>query len=117
MSGVRADQGQAELLDFLQQSLEATVLRDPCADLRDQIFGDIDGARFAIFLEGDVLRVMERAAVMAATFGTATAMGIETEGGGEDRAGNGHLAEPGIEHAANERGVIGNAHSGSWESR
>ena len=50
--------------------------------------------------------------MVTAAFWAAAAVGVEAERGREHRAGGGDLAEPGIEHAADERGMFGNAHSG-----
>ena len=50
--------------------------------------------------------------MVAAAFWAAAAVGVEAERGREYRAGGGDLAEPGIEHAADESGMFGNAHSG-----
>ena len=49
--------------------------------------------------------------VTAASAAAATVR-VEAERGREYRAGGGDLAEPGIEHAADESGMFGNAHSG-----
>jgi hypothetical protein len=90
-------------------------LRDPCADLRDQIFRDVNGARLALFLVSDVLGVVERAAVVTTAFRAAAAMGIKAERGTEERTGSRHFAKAAIEHAPNESGMIGDAHSGDLE--
>ena len=50
--------------------------------------------------------------MVAAAFWAAAAVGVEAERGREYRAGGGDLAEPGIEHASDERGMFGNAHRG-----
>ena len=59
-----------------------------------------------------MLCVMEWAAMVTAASGAAATVRVEAERGREYRAGGGDLAEPGIEHAADERGMFGNAHSG-----
>lgn len=105
-----ADQRQRELLDLVEERPEATVLRDPCADLRNQVFRDVDGAGLAAFLVGDVLRSMKWAAVLAAALRAAAAVGVESQRSRPQRPRRSHLVESTIEHAADERGMIGYAH-------
>jgi hypothetical protein len=38
-------------MDLLEKKLEALMLCDPRAHLREQVFGDVDGAGLAVLLE------------------------------------------------------------------
>src|SRR5581483_4508938 len=96
-----------------EELLEATVLGQPCADLGEQGFGDVDGAAPAGLLEGDVLAGVQGPAAVAAAGGAAAAVGVGAEGGGQDGGGGGELLEPALEHAEDEGRVIGDAHGTS----
>ena len=107
-------------MDLLQEEFEALVLRDPCADLREQVFGDVDGTGFAVLFAGEVLALMQGAAVVTAAGGAAAAVRVGGQGRGQERRGGGDFLEPRLEHAADERGMVGNAHGqrpGDWERR
>ena len=54
------EQGHRQLMDLVEQGLEAFVFGRPCADLGEEFFGDVDGAGLAVLLEGEMLAGMER---------------------------------------------------------
>jgi hypothetical protein len=104
-------QSQAELLNLLEELLESFVIGDPCLHLREQIFGDIDGVGLvAGAAEGHVLTSVQRPAVMTAAGGLATALAVAAQGSGQDRRVEAQPLEPVVEHAADQRGMVGNAH-------
>src|SRR5205085_29453 len=72
----RPQQRHAQLVDLLEELFEAVVFGEPCADLGEQLLGDVDRARLAVFLEGEVLALVPWAAVVAAALGPATAVGV-----------------------------------------
>jgi hypothetical protein len=100
-------------VDLVEEVLEAFVFGQPCAHLREQWLGDVDGACLAVLFEGQVLSGMKRSAVVASTGGPPAAMGIGGEGGGEDRGGGSQLVEAMLQHAQDEGGMCGNAHEAS----
>lgn len=104
------DQGQGQLTDLAHQGFETVILLDPCLNLREEVLGDVDGARFASNFEGEVVGGMEGALVVAAAGRLATAFMDEREAGGEQGAVGGQPLEPGLEHAADLGRVLGNAH-------
>src|SRR5271157_4522544 len=108
---MRPHQGQAELLDLFEKLLYSFVFGDPCPYLREQIFGDINGACLVPGdTEGHMLPCMERPAMVTAAGRPAATMAVGVEGGGQDDGARGHLLEAAIEHAADGSGVIGDGH-------
>lgn len=110
---MRPDQGERQELDLLEERLETAVLRDPCTDLREQVAGDINGARRAALFEGDVLAAVQRSPAVTAAGGPPTAVGVRGERGREGQRGAGQLLEAAVEHTADEGGVVGNAQGGT----
>jgi hypothetical protein len=99
------------LVDLVEELFEAFVFGDPCADLREQIFGDIDRPGLvARTFEGEVLTGMEGTTVMTPARRSSAAVGVGVQGGGQDRRGGDQLFEPAVEHAADQGGVFRNAH-------
>ena len=46
--GLGPEQGHRQLVDLVEEGLEAFVFGEPCADLGEQVFGDVDGAGLAV---------------------------------------------------------------------
>lgn len=106
-------QGDTEVVNLLEQGLDPFVLGDPCANLREQVLGDVDGACLALVLEGEVMGGVQRAAVMAAAGGADAAGAGEDERSGEEGGVGGQLLEAGVELASDEGGVVGDAQEAS----
>jgi hypothetical protein len=53
---------------------------------------------------------MEGSSVVAAAGGSSTAVGVGTEGGGQDGGSSGKLLEAVLEHPEDEGGMVGNTH-------
>src|SRR5262245_50560911 len=100
-------------MDLVEEGFEAFVFGQPCTHLGEELLGDVDGARLAVLLEGQVLSGMEGPAVVASTGRASAAVGVGAEGGGEDGGGGGQLFEAMLEHAEDEGGMVGNAHGAS----
>ena len=71
-------------MDLVEEGLEALVFGEPRADLGEQFLGDVNGAGLAVLLEGEVLAGVQGSAVVAAAGGSTAAVGVLTEGGGDD---------------------------------
>src|SRR5262249_15579205 len=110
--GVALDEGEAEGVDFLEQLLQTFVLSPPCADFREEVFGDVHGAGRAVLLKGQVLSLVQAAAVVTAAGGTPAAVGVGGERSREDGRGRGQFLQPAVEHAPEQGGVLGDAHGG-----
>src|SRR4029078_13295141 len=108
--GPGAEQGHRQLMDLVEQGLEALVFGEPCADFGEEVFGDVNGAGLAALLEGEVLAGVEGPAVVTAALRASAAVGVSAEGGGQDRGGRGELLEAALQHAEDVVGVAGNAH-------
>ena len=80
-------------MDLVEEGLEAVVFGEPCLDLWEECFGDRDRAGLARFFEGQVLPGVAGAAVVTATRGVPTAVGVLSEAGGQDRGGGRELFE------------------------
>jgi len=104
-------------MNLLEQGLEAFVFGEPCADLGEQLLGDINGASLAGFLEGEMLTDVAGPAVVAAAGGASTAVGISAKGGSEDRGRGGQLLEAVLQHAKDEGGMIGDANGRDLRKR
>src|SRR5262245_37512166 len=98
-------------MDLVKELPEAPVFGQPCPNLREQSFGDIDRAGLARFFEGEVLAGVQRAAVVTAAVGVAAAVGVGAEGGGEDGRGSREFLEAVLEHPQDDGGVVGAAHT------
>ena len=106
------DEGEAEGVNFLEQLLQTLVLCQPCADFREEVFGDVHGARLAAFLEGQVLAVMQGAAMVTAAGRATAAVAGGGERGRQHRRGRGQFLKSAVEHAPDEGGVLRDAHGG-----
>jgi hypothetical protein len=105
------NQGQGQLIDFAEQVLETPMFLDPCADIRNQVQGDVNGATFAAFFEGDMLRGMFATALHAVA-GRDAAGALELDqAGGQNRLGAAQLLEAAVQLAANQRRVGWDAHT------
>src|SRR5262249_37666350 len=104
-------QRQAEQMNLAEELLESFVFGNPCLDLRKQILGDVDGARpVPMSLAGDLLAVMQGAAMMTAAHGTAAAAGVTVQRGGQHRRRGAKLLQPAVEHTPNLSRMVRNAH-------
>jgi len=107
---VGADQRYAELMNLVQQLVEAALCGEPLPDLLHQILGDVDGAGTALVLEGELIgRVFGTTAVAAAGGGAAGAEDL-TERAGEQGAGCCQAFEACLEHAAYQGGMVRDTH-------
>jgi hypothetical protein len=113
VSGVGVDEGQTELMDLVEKLFEAFVLGDPCADLRNEVFGDVNGACLAVLFAGEVLSGVEGPAALAAAGRLAAAVRVRTKGGGEDGLGGRELLEASLQHALDLSGVLRDPHGAS----
>lgn len=104
------DQGHGQQVNLVEDLFEAAALCDPCTDLRNEFLGHIDGAGFAVFLAGELLSGMERPPTMTAALRPTAAMGIGRERSSEDWGTEGDFFEPTGNHAADQRGMLRNAH-------
>jgi hypothetical protein len=107
------EQGHRELVDHAEEVFEPVMFGEPCADLGEQFLGDIDGAGLAVLLEGQVLTLVQGAAVMAAAFGASAALGVLAKGGRQDRGGRSQLFQAVLQHAEEVGRVAGNTHGAS----
>ena len=97
-------------MNFFEQFLELTVPRDPCADLCNKAFGDVNRAGLAVFLVGNMLASMQRPTVMTTAGRLATAVAVRAEGSGENRSGRAEFLEAALQHAVDDRWMVGNTH-------
>ena len=112
-SGSGPEQGHRQLVDLVEEVFEAFVFGEPRADLGKEFLGDVDRARLARFLEGEVLAGVQGPAVVAAAGRSAAAVGVGAEGGGKDGGSRWELLESVLEHTQDEGRVIGNVHGAS----
>ena len=91
---VASNEGQAQEVDLVEQSLEAAVFLHPFLDLREQVLGHVGGAGLARFAEGDVVGLVQRAAVMAPARGLAATFVQKNQARGQHGASRGQLIEP-----------------------
>jgi hypothetical protein len=110
MADMGSNQSHAESVNLLQECLEALMFCDPCLDIHDQVFGNMDRARLATVLIREPLGVMERSAALTAAGGAATAHGDDATGSSQNRAVAGQFLETAVQHAADEGRVLWNAH-------
>jgi hypothetical protein len=107
---MRSHQRYAECVNLLEKCLEAFVLCDPCLDIHDQVFGNMNRTGFATVLIRQTLGVMERSAALAATGRATAAHGNDAAGGSQDGGATGQLLKTAAQHVADDGGVIRNAH-------
>ena len=74
--GPGPEQGHRQLMDLVEQGLEAFVFGGLCVQLKERVFGHVDGAGLAVLLEGEVLAGMEGSAVVTAALRSATAVNV-----------------------------------------
>ncbi len=109
------DQGHRQLADFADQGLETLGFLHPFSDLLEKILGHINGACLATVPEGDVVGLVQRAAVMAGAGRLAAAFVHLHEAGRQDGAGGNKLLESPVQHPADQCRVAGNTHG--WAPR
>jgi len=98
-------------MDLSQQLFQTFVFGDPCLYLGKEVLGDVHGAGLVPrALAGHVLAAVQRTAVMTAAPGLAAAVGVSMQGGGQHRRRGAKLLQSAVEHAANLRRVVRNAH-------
>ena len=97
----------------MEEFLEVMMSRDPCADLGDQVFGDIDGVGLAVDFEGHMLGIVEGSAVVAPAGRPAASVGVRRQCGGQQGTGGSDLFQPAVEHSADGGRMFGDAHGGS----
>src|SRR5262249_46484821 len=102
-------------MDLVQQLFETSVFGEPCADFRQQSLRDIDRAWRAALLRGQVLSGVQGAGVVAVARGATAAVRVATEGGGQHRGRRCQLLQAMLEHALDQRRMLGNAHTASAE--
>ena len=103
------DLGQSQVGDMTQERFEALVLADPLLDLREQVLGDVNGTGFALNLVGQVVSQVALTGLAVAAGPTAfAAEGYEA--GGNERALELKLFDPGIQVAPDESGIFRNLH-------
>src|SRR5208282_1875407 len=106
---VAADQGQSQLSNLLEQAFEAAMFVDPSPNLLREIDRNIDRARLAAHVVGQLMAMvlLARSAVAARL---AAAALERNQTGGQHRFASRHLLDPAFEHPANIGGMAGNAH-------
>ena len=83
-----ADQRPAELMNLVEQLVETTLRGEPLPNLLHQILGDVDGARAALVLEGELIGHVFGSAVVTAAGGRAAGAKDLAEGAGEQGGGS-----------------------------
>ena len=106
-----SNQRHAECVNLLEQRLEAFVFGDPCQDIRDQVFGNMDRACLASVLIRQALGLMQWATALAATSRATAAHSHAAARGSQNGPVAGQPFEPAIQHATDECRVLRNAHS------
>ena len=110
------DLGQGQLGDMAQEGFETFVLADPLLDLREQVLGDVNGPGFALYFIGQVMGQMAFTGLAVAA-GAAAFAAESDEAGGNERAVEFELLDPGLQVAADERGMPGDFHMGGDDNR
>ncbi len=90
-ANVSLDQGHRQLVDFVDQGLETLGFLHPFSDLLEKILGHMNGACLATVPEGDVVGLVQRAAVMAGAGRLAAVFVHLHEAGRQDGAGGNKL--------------------------
>jgi hypothetical protein len=81
-------------------------------DLREQVLGDVNGTGFALNLVGQVVSQVALTGLAAAA-GPSAFAAEGYEAGGDERAMELKLLDPGIQVAPDERGMLRNLHTGA----
>jgi len=110
------DLGQSQVGDVAQQGLEAFVLADPLLDLREQVLGDVNGTGFALYFIGQVMGQVALTGLAVAA-GAAAFAAKSHQAGGDERAIELELPNPGLQVAADEGGMLGDFHMDGDDSR
>lgn len=104
------DPGQSQLGDLADQRFDSFVFENPLADLREEILGDIDGARFTLFLAGEEKAGMARTG-QAMTTGAAAFFVNGDQAGSQQGAFGLKLFDASLELSFDESGVLGDFHN------
>jgi hypothetical protein len=104
-----ADLGQSQLGDVLKQRFEAFVFANPLLDLWEEIVGDVNGAGFALHLEGQVMAEVAFTGLAAAA-GPAAFSAESDEAGGDERAIEVESLDTSGQEAGDQGGVLGYFH-------
>src|SRR6516165_2174897 len=110
MPDMAADQGHGQLADLVDEGLDPSVFEHPCLDLLEQVLGHIHGACLACLSEGEVVSLVQGAAMVAGAGGLATALGYAVEAGRQEGAGRDQLLESALEHPADQGRAAGDTH-------
>ena len=109
------DLGQSQIGDVAQEGFEALVLADPLLDLREQVLGNVNGTGFALYFEGQVVGQVARTGLAVAA-GAAAFAAESHQAGGDERAVELELLDPGLQVAADQGGMFGSLHIGGMIS-
>ncbi len=107
------DQGQGQLADLAGQVLQALVFGNPCADLVEQVPGHINGARLAPFLERQVVRLVQRPAVVAGARRLSALFVHLRQAGRQHRTCRRQLLQAALQHPPDLRWMARHAHDGA----
>ena len=110
------DLGQSQVGDVAQKTFEAFVLAHPLLDLREQVLGDVNGTGFALNLIGQVVSQVALTGLAAAA-GPSAFAAESYEAGGDERAIELKLLDPGFQVAPDESGVFRDFHVVLEDSR
>src|SRR5262249_62185903 len=91
------------------------VFLRPWLALREQVAGNMDGGESARLPEAEVVGLMQRAAVVAAAGGRATAFVHQLETRRQHGASGNHLLEAALQHPSDRGGVARDTHR--WTPR
>src|SRR5262249_31322252 len=97
---MRSNQSDAEGVNLLEQRLEALVFCDPCVDIHDQVFRNMNRACLATVLIRQASCAMEWSTALAAAGRAAAAHGDDAAGGSQDGRAAGQLLKAAAEHVA-----------------
>lgn len=104
------DPGQSQLGDLADQRFDSFVFLNPLADLWEEILGDIDGARFTLFLASEVKARMTWTGQAMTT--RAAAFFVNGDQAGSQQGAFGlELFEASLELTFDEGGVLGDFHN------
>src|SRR5215472_18736331 len=105
-----ADQGDGQGMDLGQQFLVALVVVDPCADVVEEVEGDVDGSGAALDLVGQVPAGVQFPVRVAAAGLAAAALADLRQAGGQQRLVGTEPGQPGPQPGPDLGRVVGDAH-------
>src|SRR3954447_25059098 len=112
LTDVAADQRPTELMDFLKEVVQTTIFEQPCLHLRKKVLGNVDRAGTTAVFEGELVGAVFGTTVVTTAAGIATPSADGTQGASEQRLRGREPFEPGLKHASDQGGMLGNAHHG-----